>query len=535
MDPLSRLPSHTSGNSTLFGETLPNEKLQERQDGLSKDLEGGIANRAGISDIIIVNWDGENDPTNPRNWTKKKKWAATAVVLFYIFLHPIASSMMAPATNAIAHDLKITNSVVLAMTVSIYLFAYAFGPLLFGPLSELFGRARVIQLAILFFLVFNIACGFAQNTSQLLAFRFLAGFGGSAPLSDDPKNGGGVIGDCFSPEERGQAIAIYSLAPMLGPVLGAAAGAFITEYVSWRWVFYGTSIACGFAHFLGLIFLQETFPPVLLAQKAQKIRSERGIPPNDRTLVRTEYDSPDRHWQALFATALTRPFVFLFHEHIIQLLGVYMAFVYAVFIVSMILDTIPDIFENIYEQPVGIAGCHYIAMGLGLTVASQINVGLLDNVYKHFQNKNGGVGKPEFRLPFMAIGLVFLCGGLLMFGWAAENHVNWIVADIGISFISAGIIVIYQSIQSYMVDAFTLYAASALAPVAFLRALAAFGFPLFAPAMYHKLGYGIGDSILAVSALVIGVPAPFLFWFFGERIRNKSRHAAGSRTYSLEP
>lgn len=63
------------------------------------------------------------------------------------------------------------------------IFPLAFGPLIFGPLSEIFGRVRVLQATNLFFLVFNIACGFAKSTGQLLAFRVLAGLGGSAPLS----------------------------------------------------------------------------------------------------------------------------------------------------------------------------------------------------------------------------------------------------------------------------------------------------------------------------------------------------------------
>jgi hypothetical protein len=59
----------------------------------------------------------------------------------------------------------------------------------------------------------------------------------------------------------------------------------------------------------------------------------------------------------------------------------------------------------------------------------------------------------------------------------------------------------------YVIDAFTLHAASALAAVAFLRSICGFGFPLFAPAMYKSLGYGTGDSILAVVAIVVGCPA----------------------------
>ena len=59
----------------------------------------------------------------------------------------------------------------------------AFGPLFLGPMSEIFGRVRVLQIANLFYLVFNIACGLSRNKEELLAFRFLAGLGGSAPLA----------------------------------------------------------------------------------------------------------------------------------------------------------------------------------------------------------------------------------------------------------------------------------------------------------------------------------------------------------------
>jgi MFS family permease len=84
----------------------------------------------------------------------------------------------------------------------------------------------------LFYLAWNIGCGFAQNTAQLMVFRFLAGLGGSAPLSI----GGGVIGDTWSAEERGKAVAAYSLAPLLGPVLGPIAGSWIAQRTTWRWV-----------------------------------------------------------------------------------------------------------------------------------------------------------------------------------------------------------------------------------------------------------------------------------------------------------
>lgn len=65
---------------------------------------------------------------------------------------------------------------------------------------------------------------------------------------------------------------------------------------------------------------------------------------------------------------------------------------------TVFLTTIPGIFEGTYHQPVGIAGLHYFALGVGLTGASQLNARMLDRIYKYFQEKNGGVGKPEYRL-----------------------------------------------------------------------------------------------------------------------------------------
>lgn len=83
-------------------------------------------------------------------------------------------------------------------------------------MSELYGRIVVLQVTNLVFLFFNLGCGFAKTKAQIIVFRFFAGLGGSAPLAI----GGGVLADLFTAEERGRAMAIYSLAPLLGPAVG---------------------------------------------------------------------------------------------------------------------------------------------------------------------------------------------------------------------------------------------------------------------------------------------------------------------------
>ncbi|KAM5544558.1 hypothetical protein V8D89_001456 [Ganoderma adspersum] len=505
-----------SNSANVFSQPEDTDTDHKSLKNMSEKLARSEAAEDGV---LIVNWEGPDDPENPKNWGFSRKWAATVIVSAFTFISPVSSSMMAPASQQIAGDFGVTDSAIIALFTSVFVAAYAFGPLILGPLSELYGRSRVLQLANLWYLAWNLGCGFAKNEGQLIAFRILAGLGGSAPLSI----GGGVLGDVWKPEQRGQAIAVYSLAPLLGPVLGPTCGAWIAQRSTWRWVFWSTSIVDAMIQVLGIFFLQETFAPILLERKANKIRKSMDVEQGTIREVRTVYDNADRHWRVIVTKALTRPFALFVHEPIIQLLGIYMAFIYGT--MYLFLTTMPTIFGDIYHQPVGIAGLHYLALGVGLTGASQINARMLDRMYRYFMEKNGGEGKPEYRLPSMIPGTFMLPIGLLITGWTARSDIPWIAPDIGIALVGAGIILNFQGIQTYVIDAFTLHAASALAAVTFLRSLAGFGFPLFAPAMYNALGYGKGDTILACFAIAVGIPAPIFLWKYGERIRSGSRYA----------
>jgi MFS family permease len=91
--------------------------------------------------------------------------------------------MVAPALKEIASELKMESDIETQMPVSIFVLAYAVGPLCFGPISETFGRTYVLQSTNLLYIVWNLACGFAQTKGQLFGFRFMSGIAGSAPLA----------------------------------------------------------------------------------------------------------------------------------------------------------------------------------------------------------------------------------------------------------------------------------------------------------------------------------------------------------------
>ncbi|KAI9709156.1 MAG: hypothetical protein M1828_002547 [Chrysothrix sp. TS-e1954] len=470
------------------------------------------------ADPNLVTWDGPDDPDNPKNWSSKRKWAAVFVVASFTFISPVSSSMVAPSLNVMSSDLGIHNQVESQMQLSIFVLAFTIGPLFLGPLSEVFGRIPVLQIANLFYFVWNLACSFAKTGPQMLVFRFLSGLGGSAPLAV----GGGVLSDLFRAEQRGRAISTYSLMPLLGPALGPIAGGFITDNTNWRWAFWATCIADVAIQLSGLFLLRETYPAKLLGKKTARLRKETG---NEK--LYSEFDQQRVSLGNKLLTSARRPFRLLFTQPIIQVLAVYQAFIYG--LAYLILASFPTLFTSpdYYDQRLGVSGLNYISLGVGFFLGSQIAAPLNDRSYRRLKARNNGVGQPEYRCPAIAPGAILVPVGLFWYGWSAQARLHWIMPDIGAALFSAGMIIVFQTVQTYIVDSYTRYAASGIAAVTVLRSLAGFGFPLFAPYLYQSLDYGWGNSLLGFIAIAIGIPAPYLLWKYGPILRGKSAFAAG--------
>jgi MFS family permease len=173
-------------------------------------------------DPYLVAFDPNFDISNPKDWTRSRKWAVTDVLSATGFNRIMVSTIMAPALSTIASDLNM-SSTESVMALSIYLLATAFGPLVIGPLSEVYGRSKVLHASNVWFLVWNIVCGFARTKEVLIASRFLAGFGASSIYA----LAGAVLTDVWRPEQRGRSLSMY----LLIPLLGAAVGTFVVYHI----------------------------------------------------------------------------------------------------------------------------------------------------------------------------------------------------------------------------------------------------------------------------------------------------------------
>ena len=158
--------------------------------------------------------------------------------------------------------------------------------------------------------------------------------------------------------------------------------------------------------------------------------------------------------------------------------------------------------------------------GVG-TVLGILLVGTLSDWYVVYA-AGEGEKKPEYRLPPMVLGAVFVPAGLLLYGWAAQYKLKWVVPLIGTGMMGFGLMMALLTAQTYLIDSLPLHAASANAVVETMLALSGSVFPLAGPALYDHLGLGWGNSLLCFIALPF-VPLPWILLRYGERIRKSSR------------
>ncbi|KAJ5266746.1 polyamine transporter 3 [Penicillium angulare] len=463
----------------------------------------------------LVTWDGEDDPENPKNWKPMRKWKAIFAMSSFVFMSPLSSTIVAPALPAIASDLGIAQPAVEQMVLSIFLLGFACGPLVASPLSEIYGRVRVVQTWNFMYIVFNAACGGARTKEAIIILRFIAGLCGSATLGI----GGGTLSDLFRAKDRGKAVAIYSWSPILAPLVGAIIGGFIEQNLKWQWTFYISSLLSVAIQISGLFFLEETYPPLLLRRKKAKQIQDTGA-----SNLYTEFDYLDEGRVKVLSANLVRPFKLLATQPIIQVLALYNAYLYGN--IYMLYADFIDLWTDVYGESIQIAGLNYISIAIGSAIAAECCTLINDRIYRKLSKRNQGKGLPEFRIPIMIPATLFLSAGMFWYGWTAELKMHWIMPNIGTSIFVAGALACTISVNAYVIDTYGRYAASGLAAVSTIRCLAGFTFPMFAPYMYSSLGYGWSGSLLGFIGLGIGLPAAIMLGLYGKSLRSKSPYAS---------
>jgi MFS family permease len=453
---------------------------------------------------------GPGDQANPMNFSAAKKWFITSIVTTSILAITLTSSVYSSSAAQVMAEFDV-GSEVFALGISLFVLGFAVGPALWAPLSELYGRQVLFVTTHGFVVAFVAASAGSRSMASLLVFRFLAGTFGASPMT----NSGGVIADLFPPGERGLAMTVFAAAPFMGPVLGPVIGGFITINVGWRWVHGVCSIFIGIVWIAGTFLVPETYGPVLLRRKAEALTRETGY-----THVSVLHSHTNRDGASpaeVFGRALKRPWVLLFLEPIVLVASVYLAILYG--IIYMFMGAFPIVYQEMRGWSEGIGGLAFLGLTVGMLIG--LLYAIFDN--RRYQ-KLGEHATPESRLPPAMIGALALPASLFAFAWSNAPTVHWSASLILSAPFGFGCVLVFLSCLNYLLDAYTIYAASVLAAGAMLRSFFAAAFPLFVTQMYRNLGIHWASSIPAFLTVAC-TPFPFLVYRYGAALRMRCKYA----------
>jgi len=296
----------------------------------------------------------------------------------------------------------------------------------------------------------------------------------------------------------------------------------LAQAKGWRGVFWVLTIISGTFSALCFIFLRESYAPIILQKKTRHLQKETG-----NMELRSKLDA-GLSAKDYFFHSIVRPAKMLIFSPIVLSTSIYVAVVYGY--LYLLFTTFTLVFERTYGFSSGSVGLTFVGLGVGSMIGLVLFAWSSDRMLKRSTEKANAVAaetgqppagmKPEYRLPMMIPGAALIPVGLFIYGWTSKFHVHWIVPIMATALIGIGNLAVFMCLTTYLVDAFTLYAASALAANTVIRSISGAVLPLAGQKMYLTLGLGWGNSLLAFVAVAL-LPVPWVLLKWGEPLRKR--------------
>ncbi|KAI7637083.1 MFS general substrate transporter, partial [Hortaea werneckii] len=461
---------------------------------------------------VVVSFD-DGDPLNPYNFSQPKKLFIVVTCMVLVMNSTIGSSIASGISEPTQEYFGISNDQLLVLPISIYLIGYVIGPLVFAPLSESYGRKPVLIATFVVFTAFTLGTALAPTFAGLVIMRLLAGIGASTPISVI----GGVYADIYNTRKaRGLVITIFMAGTTWGPLIGPIASGYVAP-VSWRWAYWVSLIVAG-ATWPFLILMPETYGPIVLKRKAKYLREKQG----DANMV-APVELQKQDLRELVVVVLTRPIRMFLFEAIVTTTCLYLSVVYAIFYIFF--QAYPIIFRGTYGFTSGQVGLTFLPIGVGSMIAGGIYL-VWDSFLARSQAKTPAPAwthiEEYIRLPLACLGGPLFVVSLFWLGWTARVFIHWIVPTLSALPFGLGFLLIFMGELNYLVDAYEVYAASAMGAASCSRSLFGVVLPFAAKPMYNDLGVAWACSLLGFLSLLMSA-IPFVFIKFGDRIRANSK------------
>ena len=422
-----------------------------------------------------------------------------------------------PTAPQILQEFHSHNALDRTLLVTIWELGEGIGPFCIAPLSERFGRLPVFHIGNLLALCCLIACALSVNISMVIAFRFLTGcFLSILTL------GPAIVGDLFQMDQTGRSMALVTGTQMLADFISPVGGAYVAQGLGWRWSVWLAAIVLGFFSLFLLALLRETYAVVILRRKAERLQEQNADDKKYRSKHQARVDA-----STMLESAM-KPMQILAQSPILMLTTSYMATTYA--LVSLIFATLTETMESTYPAVFsrGSIGLTFLSLAIGNTIALIFYSLGSDRYVIHQRKTKGDAFKPESRLVHLLLAAIILPLGFLVYGWALAFRVQYIVPLIGTC--AAGFSLMLSTIpaETYVVDVYEIHGASAIAAGVTFRATAGAFLPLIGPPLYQSIGFGWGNTRLALIAAAF-IPLLGLLMRYGDWFRSKERVESSRR------
>ncbi|THG99890.1 hypothetical protein EW026_g2535 [Hermanssonia centrifuga] len=426
------------------------------------------------------------DPEDPHNWSRSRRWYITLFSGMLVLNATFASSAPSGIVPQMMEQFGFGREVA-TLTIALFVAGYCVGPLIWGPLSEQYGRKLPSLVAFVVYTCFQVGCALSPNTGAILTFRFISGTFAAAPLVIS----GAVISDLWDANTRGKALGFFTLAPFAGPSLGPTVSGFMAVAgVSWR--------------------------PILLVERAKKMRKETG---DDRwwaPFERTEISLKKR-----VENIVARPFKIFFREPMLIAITFYMSFIYGC--IYLLFEAYPIVFTQGHNFNAGISGLTFLPIFIGACLGVASYLVWWNPKYERLAREFAPLPvPPEYRLEQAMYAAPIFALSFFWFGWTSYPSVSFWAPMMAGGPLGFSIVWIFLALFNYIIDAYLFVAASALASSTVIRSLFGAGFPLFATQMFESLNPRWASTLLGCIALAMA-PIPFILRTYGPVMRRKSK------------
>ncbi|CAO0795031.1 unnamed protein product [Mucor circinelloides] len=466
----------------------------------------------------------------PRN----KKLLIVTICCLTGIVSPLSANIYFPALDAIQKDLDTTTELV-NLTVTVYMVFQGLSPSFWGSLADLWGRRPVYLATLVVYMGSCIGLALAPKYYVLLILRMLQAFGSSSVIAI----GAGVVGDIATPSERGSYFGLFSMGQMLGPVIGPVLGGIISEYLSWRWIFW-ILLMVGAAFFVAIFFLlPETLRSLVgngsgyanptpiqwwRRRQAQKKHQEQPYTDDDSSTIH-DIKKPNRFLQI---PNVTQPFLYLFEKDVICAL-VYNGIHYATYYCYLTSTTSQFVLlYNMSEIQIGLC---FLCQGVGCILGSYCEGKLLDHDFKKtaaesgFGNATRGKLPTEFPIFRARLRNMWISAGLiqvitLFYGWMLHIHAHLAVILVLQFLVGLANTSLFNIFQTLVVDLFPGKSATITATNNLVRCLLGAVATVSIEPGIQNVGVGWIFTIIGLVCIASNVLVPVLFKF-GPRWRKE--------------